>query len=48
MSVRHTVLYIAPPAPAGAKNYYLGGNAMNRIQRGLGWVPCLLMALLVI
>lgn len=23
--------------PAGAKNYYSGGNATNRSQRGLGW-----------
>lgn len=33
------VRYIRQSAapPVGAKNYYLGGNAMNRGKRGFGW-----------
>lgn len=33
--LQYFVPEVAPPG--GAKNYYLGGNAMNRGQRGIGW-----------
>ncbi len=29
--------YYIPAAAGGAKKYYLGGNAANRGQRGMGW-----------